>query len=339
MERVNIALLGAGTVGSAFARLVAQQRERLAGLGIEVELGKVLVRDPSKVRQGIPPEKLTDQPEHLLDEADVLVEVMGGTSLAKKLVLDALEQGIPVITANKALLAEAWGELRPYADDGLLYYEASVMAATPVVSALSGVLWGSHLLELHAILNGTTNYILNRLEGGATYAEALAEAQAKGYAEADPTLDVEGLDAAHKLTVLARLCADPDYPWEEVRAHTRGITHLTPTDLENARQQGQTIRLVGSLYPENGRWKAVVRPVRLPLEHPLARAGSARNGLVLRGDACGELVFMGAGAGGAATASAVLGDLYQLLMGVPGHAPISAKAPVPDYPAERLEEV
>lgn len=339
MERVNIALLGAGTVGGAFARLVQQHRERLAGLGLEVGFSKVLVRDTSKVRAGIPPEKLTDQPENLLGDADVLVEVMGGTGLAQRLVLEALEQGIPVITANKALLAEAWDELRPYADDGLLYYEASVMAATPVVAAIAGVLWGSNLLELHAILNGTTNYILNRLEGGTSYAEALAEAQAKGYAEADPTLDVEGFDAAHKLTVLARLCLDPDYPWEKVRANTRGITHLTPRDLEAARQQGQTVRLVGSLYPEGGEWKAAVRPVRLPLEHPLARAGSARNGLVFRGDACGELVFSGAGAGGAATASAVLGDLYQLLMGVPGHAPISAKAPVPDYPAERLEEV
>jgi homoserine dehydrogenase len=264
---------------------------------------------------------------------------MGGTGLAQKLVRGALEQGIPVITANKALLAEAWGELRPYADDGLLYYEASVMAATPVVAALSGVLWGSRLLELHAILNGTTNYILNRLEQGTPYATALAEAQAKGYAEADPTLDVEGFDAAHKLTVLARLCADPDYSWDKVRANTRGITHLTPGDLESARQRGQTVRLVGSLYPEGGEWKAAVRPVRLPLEHPLARAGSARNGLVFRGDACGELVFSGAGAGGAATASAVLGDLYQLLMGVPGHAPISSITPVPDHPAERLEEV
>ncbi|MER3489316.1 MAG: homoserine dehydrogenase [Meiothermus sp.] len=339
MERVNIALLGAGTVGGAFARLLGQHRERLAGLGLEVGLAKVLVRDTAKARAGIPPQRLTDQPEGLLDDADVLVEAMGGTGLAKRLVLQALGAGIPVITANKALLAEAWGELRPYADDGLLYYEASVMAATPVVAALSGVLWGSHLLELHAILNGTTNYILNRLEEGTSYAEALAEAQAKGYAEADPTLDVEGLDAAHKLTVLARLCLDPDYPWERVRANTRGITHLTPADLEAAREQGQTVRLVGSLYPENGEWKAAVRPVRLPLEHPLARAGSARNGLVLRGEACGELVFSGAGAGGAATASAVLGDLYQLLMGVPGPAPISSLTPVPDRPAERFEEV
>ncbi|RIH83869.1 Homoserine dehydrogenase [Calidithermus terrae] len=337
METVRIALLGAGTVGSSLVELLEAHRARLEAFGYRAELVSVLVRDAGKPRPGIPAHLLTADPGALA-EADVLIEVMGGTERAGDLVLRALEAGTPVITANKALLAERWGELRGYAEAGLLYYEASVMAGTPVIGALQS-LWGNRLLELHAILNGTCNYILNRLEAGVPYAQALEEAQAKGYAEADPTLDVGGFDAAHKLTVLARLTADPGFAWEGVKANTRGIEALTPERLGEARAGGQVIRLVGSLFPQDGRWVGKVRPVRLPASHPLALMGSARNALVCRTQEAGELVFSGAGAGGHVTASAVLGDLYRLVAGQPGHLPIPAPLPVPQVQVEALDEV
>lgn len=339
MERLNIALLGAGTVGQAFYQLVLDHRDRLAANNLEIGFSGVMVRDTQRSRPPIPASLLSNQTNQLPPDTDIVVEVMGGTGVAGDRVLEALEQDIPVITANKALLAERWDELWPYADDGLLFYEASVMAGVPVVGSLAHTLQGSKVQEIHAVLNGTTNYILGRLEAGIGYPEALAEAQARGYAEADPALDVEGLDAAHKLTVLARLAADPGFAWERVRASTRGITQLTPQHLEDARRDGQTVYLLASLFGQQGQWEARVRPVRVPLSHPLTQAARQRNALVYRGDGVGELLFSGAGAGGKATASAVLGDLYQLLQGNAGHLPISTPVAAPAAPLETFTEV
>lgn len=337
METIRIALLGAGTVGSAFGELLQQHQARLAALEVKAELARVLVRDTSKSRPGIPGRVLTANAKGILDDIDVLVEVMGGTTQAGDLVLEALERGIPVVTANKALLAERWDELKDYAGQGELYYEASVMAGTPVLGALQS-LWGNHTLELHGIVNGTCSYIIRRMEEGSSYAEAFQEASDLGYLEADPNLDVGGIDAAHKLTVLARLTVDPDLPWEKVKAQTRGIAHLTPRLLAEAKAEGKAIRLVASLYPQQGEWQATVRTVKLPLGHALVSMGSGRNAMVYRGEPIGELVFAGAGAGGGVTASAVLSDLYRLLQGIPGHLPIP-QAIAAKHPAEPLEEV
>ncbi|RDI95713.1 homoserine dehydrogenase [Meiothermus sp. QL-1] len=338
MEKIRIALMGAGTVGGAFAQLLPAHQARLKALGVQLELARVLVRDLNKARPGLPPHLLTNQTEGFLEDVDVLVEVAGGTGTAREVVLEALARGIPVVTANKALLAEHWGELRGYAEEGELYYEASVMAGTPVLAALHS-LWGNQTLELHGIVNGTCSYLIRRMEEGASYEAAFEEARGLGYLEADPRLDVGGIDAAHKLCVLGRLTVDPGLAWEKVLARTRGIEHLTPKLLAEARQEGQAIRLVASLYPERGAWVAAVRPVRLPLEHPLVRLGSGQNALVYRGEPIGTLVFAGAGAGGAVTASAVLNDLYRLLSGAPGHLPIPKALPVPADPVERFEEV
>ena len=209
------------------------------------------------------------------------------------------------------------------------------MAGTPVIGPLTGALRGSRPLELHAVLNGTCAYILSEMEAGSSYDAALAAAQRLGYAEADPTLDVGGFDAAHKLTVLARLAFDPALRWDEVRAATRGIAELTPARLAAARAEGERVRLVGSVYPEGGRWAASVRPVRLPESHPLA-AGSG-NALLYRGDPLGEVLVRGAGAGGPETASGVLGDLFAALEGRPGPRPLAEAAPVPAHPVRALE--
>lgn len=340
METLRIALLGVGTVGSGFVKLLDDNRPRFRALGLEPALTGILVRDPTKSRPAwVPRGLLTNDPEQILAGADVVVELMGGTQRAGRLVLDALDQGLPVITANKALLAERWGELKPHALEGLLFYEASVMAGTPVIEPLSGSLRGNRLLELHGILNGSTNYIIGRMEDGLCFAEALEEAQVKGFVEEDPFLDIGGIDAAHKLTVLARLTVDPDFSWEAVRSDTRGIQNLKRDHIYAAEAEGKKIRLVASLYPENGAWRAKIRPVLLPADHPLAQAALSRNALLYRGDAVGEVLISGGGAGSAVTASAVIGDLLRMLEGYPGHPPLPEAAPVPNYQPEQLEEV
>jgi len=340
MEKLRIALLGAGTVGSGFVKLLDDNRARFHALGFEPALTGVLVRDLSKPRPSwVPRGLLTNDPGQILDGADVIVELMGGTRRAGHLVLDALDQGLPVITANKALLAERWSELKPHALEGLLFYEASVMAGTPIIEPLSGSLRGNRTLELHGILNGSTNYIIGRLEDGHCFAEALEEAQAKGFVEEDPFLDIGGIDAAHKLAVLARLVVDPDFSWEAVRASTKGIQNLKRDHVFAAEADGKKIRLVASLYPENGQWKAAVRPVMLPVGHPLTQAALSRNALLYRGDAVGEVFISGGGAGSAVTASAVIGDLLRMLEGYPGHPPLPTAAPAPNYQPEQLEEV
>lgn len=338
METIRIGLLGAGTVGSAFAELLPQHTARFKALDVKVELAKVLVRDADKARPGIPSRILTAQAEGFLRDVDVLVEVAGGVGQAGDIVIEALEAGIPVITANKALLAERWEELREHAENGELYYEASVMAGTPILGAL-GSLWGNQAIEMHGIVNGTCSYIIRRMEEGSSYDAAFKEAGDLGYLEADPNLDVGGIDAAHKLTVLARLTVDPGLVWDKVLARTKGIAHLTPQMLADAHSEGKAVRLVASLYPEKGAWMATVRTVKLPLNHALVTMGSGRNALVYRGDPIGELVFAGAGAGGGVTASAVLSDLYKVLLGAPGNLPIPAAVAVPRAGVEGLEEV
>jgi homoserine dehydrogenase len=333
-QRQRIGLLGAGTVGGGFCRLLAEA-------GLEAEITKVLVRDTEKSRADcVPLRALTTDADEVLAESDILVEVLGGLEPAQTLMLRALEAGKRVVTANKAVLAENWDAFTPYMEAGTLYFEASVMAGTPAIEPLAGVLRGSKPRELHAILNGTCNYILGELEGGADFREALKEAQSLGYAEADPSTDVDGFDAAHKLTILGKLAFDPGFSWETVKAHTHGIRHLTPAIVKEAMEDGGRIRLVGSIYPDAGRWHAAVRPVYLPPENALAGSASNRNGLLFRGDAVGEVLITGAGAGAAPTASAVLADVMSALAGRPGPSPLLRPAPLPtDYEAQPLGEV
>ncbi len=330
---MKLGLLGAGTVGLALAELLSERSE------VGLSIGKALVRDVGKARAGLNPDQLTSDPNEVLRDADLVVEVMGGTAPALDLTLQALRAGKPVVTANKAVLAERWGELEPFIRAGRLYFEAAVMAGTPAIGPLTGALRGSKPIELHAILNGTCAYILSELERGVPYGDALAEAQRLGYAEADPTLDVLGFDAAHKLAVLARLGFDPQMRWEDVKANTRGIETLTPETLRDAEARGGRVRLVGSVYPEDGLWRTRVRPVFLPHAHPLSNTGS-RNALYFRGDAVGEVFIMGAGAGGRATASGVLSDVIAVLNGRPGPSLLPQAMPVPKgEPTTALEEV
>jgi homoserine dehydrogenase len=333
MKTLRLGILGGGTVGSNVLTLLHQRRDLIRALGVNLELAPVVVKNSKKPRPTINPDARFTSDSAEMGEVDVLLELIGGTAHALDLILPHLKAGKPVITANKALLAERWDVLKPFAVRGQIFFEAAVMAGTPVITSMTCTLRSSELFELHAILNGTCNYILSRMEEGAEYVEALEEAQQKGYAEDPPDLDVGGVDPAHKLCMLARLAVDADFPWE--RLEMRGIQNLTGAQVRGALEVGKRVKLVGSLIPENGAWRAVVRPVILNASHPLAGSTASRNAIVLHGDACGTIVLQGGGAGGMVTASAVVGDLIAFMEGNLGHTPRAIAAPArTDYTPE-----
>ena len=312
-------MLGSGTVGQDVLNLIERRQNIFSDVGVKIEVAGVLVRDVNKKRNIPDGIRVTSECD-FLQECGVVIETMGGVERPLEILHPYLRSGRPVITANKALLAEKWTELRKYALDGKLYYEASVMAGTPVIGPMSTVLRASTFTRLQAVLNGTCNYILTQMEAGKEYADALAEAQALGYAEDPPTLDVGGYDTAHKLTVLARFCADGDFPYSAVQV--TGIENLTLADVQDALKHGEKYKLVAELEKAGTGWKATVAPKRLPETHALCTAGASRNALVYEGEECGTLIFAGGGAGGMITASAMVGDLLDFLLGFPGHVPL-----------------
>ncbi len=315
-----MAFLGAGTVGAAAIRLLQRWPQ--------VRVTKALVRDASLPRPlGDDPPGLSLDPDEVLPDADIVVEVMGGVETPTRLMQRAAAAGARLVSANKAALAERWDVWGEWARRGRLGFEAAVMAGTPVVGAVAHTLRGSRPLALHGILNGTCGYLIERLEEGSEFDAALAEAQRLGYAEADPSLDIDGIDAAHKLTVLARLCALPELAWAEVVPAVRGIRGLTPERLAALERRGRRARLVASLWSEEGRWRVAVRPVALPVDHPLVTVGRGRNALLYHGDAVGPVLIAGAGAGAEATASAVVADVLEAAAGRPGPLPVERAAP------------
>lgn len=319
MRTIVVGVLGGGTVGQNVLQLIERRRSVFADIGVEIEVAGVLVRDVGKPRDLPAGIRVTNECD-FLQECGVVIEAMGGVERPLELLRPYLRSRRPLITANKALLAEKWSELREYALDGDLYYEASVMAGTPVIGPMSTVLRASTFIRLQAVLNGTCNFVLTQMEAGREYAEALAEAQALGYAEDPPTLDVGGFDTAHKLAVLARFCVDGNFPYSQIEV--RGIENVTLAQVEEARQRGERIKLVAELRREGQDWSATVAPQSLPATHPLCTAGGGRNAMVYEGEECGPLTFAGGGAGGMVTASAMVGDLLDLALGFPGHVPL-----------------
>jgi homoserine dehydrogenase len=322
-QRVRVGILGAGTVGAALVRLLARHPE--------IEVTAVLVRDLDRPRDlGPNPPRRTTDPGQALADADVVVELLGGIEAPTALMAEAARRGARLVTANKAALAERWDVWGPWVRAGRVGFEAAVMAGTPVVGPLAGALRGSRTHSLEAVLNGTCAHLIGEMERGVPFATALAEAQRQGLAEADPALDVDGWDAAHKLTLLARLTVDPDLDWDSVRPHVRGVRDLTPERIRAERSAGRRVRLVGFVEPDaHGGWRIGVEPRSLPEAHPLAWLADGRNALVYRGDAAGEVWIAGPGAGADATASAVLADLLAAARGEAGPRPAERRQAPP----------
>lgn len=317
VSEIGVAVLGLGNVGSQVVRIIEESATDLAArVGAPLKVRGIGVRRVDADR-GVSPDLLTDDVDALVkrDDVDIVVELMGPVEPARKAILAALEQGKSVITANKALMAVSAGELAQAAENAHvdLYFEAAVAGAIPVIRPLTQSLAGDTVLRVAGIVNGTTNYILSEMDStGADYATALADASALGYAEADPTADVEGHDAAAKAAILASIAFHTRVTADDV--HCEGITKVTAADFASARALGCTIKLLATcerLTGDDGqqRVSARVYPALVPLDHPLASVNGAFNAVVVEAEAAGRLMFYGQGAGGAPTASAVLGDL------------------------------
>jgi len=314
---LRIALLGAGSVGSQVARLLMEHKSELAArVGAELELIGVVVRDVKKaVSAGVPKNLVTTEAEEIILSADIVIEVMGGIEPARTYILQALNSGSDVITANKALLATHGTELFDAAEQvgAQLYFEAAVGGAIPIIRPLRESLAGDKVNRIMGIVNGTTNYILDRMDTtGASFDDALAEAQALGYAEADPTADIEAYDAAQKAAILASLAFHTEVPLDKV--YREGITKITPAQIDAAKRDGYVIKIlaIAERIAANGGEAGVavrVHPVLIDRNHPLGAVRGAFNAVFVEAEAAGQLMFYGAGAGGVQTASAILGDL------------------------------
>jgi homoserine dehydrogenase len=317
-EPVRVGLLGCGNVGAALVELIRARSDDIAArTGLALEVARVAVRSVTKERSVVLPDGvLTHDAAGVVTDPgiDVVVEVIGGIEPARELTLDAIKAGKPVITANKELLANVGAELFAAADNaGVdLLFEAAVCGGIPVIRPLRESLAGERIHLVMGIVNGTTNYILTRMtEGGASYADALSEAQTLGYAERDPTADVEGYDAAAKAAIIASIAFGVRVVAGDVT--NEGIAHITRADIDYAAKMGYVIKLLAIAEQRDGSEGTEVgvrvHPAMVPAEHPLASVRDSFNAVFVEGAAVGDLMFYGRGAGGFPTASAVLGDL------------------------------
>lgn len=309
---IKIALLGCGTVGTQVARLLSENNALLsARAGADLELIGIAVSNLAAERDpAIDRALLTTDAAGLIEQADVVIELIGGIEPPRTLIRHALESGASVVTGNKALLAEHGPELYDLAKEKKvdLYYEAAVAGAVPVVYAVRESLAGDSVKAIKGILNGTTNYILDEMTTkGLTFDEVLATAQELGYAEADPTADVDGFDAAAKIAILASLAFHKRVSLADV--DVEGIRSITDADIEAATKNGYVIKLVATATQAGGKIETRVAPSLVPVSHPLASIGGSFNAVVIEAESADRLMFYGRGAGGAPTASAVLSDV------------------------------
>ncbi|MEJ5944870.1 homoserine dehydrogenase [Pseudokineococcus basanitobsidens] len=347
---LRVALLGCGVVGSEVARQLQEQQDELAArVGARLELVGIAVRRPGRTRAaGVDPSLLTTDADELVTRADLVVEVIGGIEPARGLVLRAMEHGASVVTANKALLAEDGPRLYAAADAaGVdLYFEAAVAGAIPIVRPLRDSLVGDRVERVLGVVNGTTNFVLDQMDTtGADLGDAVQEAQSLGYAEADPTADVEGFDAAAKAAIIASLAFHTRVRAADV--HREGITAVTAADVAAAREAGAVLKLLaicertgGGDGPDGAPEGVSVRvhPAMVPREHPLAGVRGAYNAVFVEARGAGSLMFYGQGAGGAPTASAVLGDVVAVARHRVGGGRGSSESAYADLPVRPMGE-
>lgn len=320
---VKAALLGLGTVGSGVYKLIQEQQEEMANkAGAPIEIEAVLVHDIHKKREGIDPALLTDRWEDIInnEEIEIVIEVMGGIEPAKTMILEALNSGKSVVTANKDLVAEYGGGLLDAADNNGVdfLFEAAVGGGIPIIRPLKQCLAANEIDEVVGIVNGTTNYILTKMaEEGMDFEEALAKATKLGYAEADPTADIEGLDAGRKIAILASIAFHSRVVFSDV--YTEGITKITSKDITYAKELGYAIKLLAAARNTPEGIEAAVYPMLLPKQHPLAAVRDSFNAVFVHGDAVDDAMFYGRGAGQMPTASAVMGDVIDVVRNIQFH--------------------
>lgn len=315
-KEIKVALLGAGTVGGGVYKLVERRAaEMQAKVGADLKITKVMVKNLQKKREEIPSEVLTDDWESIIHdpEISIVIELMGGVEPARTYILQALEAGKNVVTANKDLLAEHGQELMEAAERNHcdICFEAAVGGGIPIIRPLKECLTGNEITEVMGIVNGTTNYILTKMtQEGWDFDDALKEAQRLGFAEADPTADVEGLDAGRKMAILASIAFHSRVTFKDV--DVKGITRITAKDIQYAKEFGYTLKLLGVARNEGGKMEVGVSPMMIPITHPLANVNDSFNAVFVHGDAVDDAMFQGRGAGEFPTASAVVGDLISV---------------------------
>lgn len=344
VEKIGVALLGCGTVGSEVAALLKLDHADLtARSGAPLELIKVGVKDAGKARPAIDKSLITTDLESIVTDpaVSIVIEVMGGIEPARSLIMKALASKKSVVTANKALLAKHGAEIFAAAKaNGVdLYYEAAVAGAIPILRPLRESIVGDSVTRVMGIVNGTTNYILTKMdEEGANYDDVLKEAQRLGFAESDPTADVEGLDAAAKIAILASLAFHTQVTIDDVFAE--GISTLAKRDIEIAKAIDHVIKLLAiAEVSSDGKVSARVHPTLIPRHHPLAAVRNSFNAVFVEAKSAGELMFYGRGAGGAPTASAILGDLVAIARHISFGGVGSRESDYADLPIASIDEV
>jgi homoserine dehydrogenase len=341
MDRINIGLIGFGTVGTGLVKILQENGKVLEKrLGVPIVLKRIADQDITRDRGvKVNPAVLTTKVSEVLDdpEVSIVVELIGGLEPARTFILQAIERGKHVVTANKALLAVHGAEIFKAADEaGVdIGFEGSVGGGIPIIRSLKEGLVANKIQVIFGILNGTSNYILTEMtQRGMKFSEVLKKAQELGYAEADPTLDVEGIDTAHKLCILLSLAYGMHVKMEDV--YTEGITGITPMDIEYAKELGYTIKLLAIAKADGGPIEARVHPTLVPTEHLLATVAGPFNAIFVKGDAVGSTLFYGAGAGMMPTGSAVVSDLVDLCRNI--RLGVARRVPLLSYQREHLRE-
>jgi homoserine dehydrogenase len=342
MNKINVGLLGCGTIGTGVAKILIENKDLLLSrVGAVLNLKYVADID-LETERGIPFDdgvfisdayKVVDDPD-----IDIVVEMIGGEGIAKDLILRAFDNGKPVVTANKALLAGHGNTLfRTAMENNVdLAFEASVGGCMPIIKSLRESLVGNHIRSMAGILNGTCNYILSRsAEDGSRFEDVLAEAQKNGFAEADPTLDIEGIDTAHKLAILTSLAYGMEINFKDI--YIEGISKITPMDIEFAREFGYRIKLLAITKDTGDSVEARVHPTMIPFTNPLSGVNGVLNAVTITGDAVGDMMLYGYGAGMMPTASAVVGDIVDIARNLLSNA--KSRIPVLSYQMDRIRKI
>jgi homoserine dehydrogenase len=316
-QKINVGIIGLGTVGSGALRILRDNAELIRKrAGLPIEVVKIAVRDLSRDRGiNVPASILTTNPREIVDDPniDIVVELIGGYEPAKELILAAISRGKHIVTANKALLAVHGAEIHEAARRAgvMVGFEGSVAGGVPVIKALKEALAGNRILSIYGIINGTSNYILSKMtDEQRAFDDVLREAQRAGYAEADPTFDVGGIDTAHKLAILVNLAFGVPVNLKDI--FTEGITAISPLDIEFGKTLGYKVKLLAIAKMHDGKVEARVHPTMVPDEYPIAKVGGVYNAIQIVGDACQDIMLYGRGAGSLPTGSAVVADIMDI---------------------------